>query len=372
MRKPPKPLPPPILFPLPSNEGKTHLGTYPGKHLGKPLSSAQPSPPPHRCLHFGNVKWLPEQILNPHGILIGTSGARKSTLFRNIALQLHQTYPSQVIVIDFHGDLAMAGEAYYRLDALSQWGWNLLAFPAIAEAGGWKLHALSVVELFKKTLVMGINQQGLLLDILKTCYHNQGITEHPETWNNPPPSMAHVEQMLLERTQGGCKDSKKLNFKFATLFQSTIYSKPSPPLHQDKLIRLDISKLPQFLATATAESIARHLYLSHKLRGESRSSVPYTFLMVDEAKEMLRPGMSDAIAQDGRKFGLGLWMATQSLRHLSSEVLANSSTKVILPIDASELRRTATRLNVSAEHLAALSPGQALLRITKDVHLVSL
>jgi hypothetical protein len=64
-----------------------------------------------------------------------------------------------------------------------------------------------------------------------------------------------------------CKESQKLKLKLASTFQYGIFSRLQPRL-TEKLIRIDLSKLPPELSAIAAESLAHQLMNQHKLLGE--------------------------------------------------------------------------------------------------------
>ena len=75
------------------------------------------------------------------------------------------------------------------------------------------------------------------------------------------------------------------------------------------------------------------------------------------------PGSAcDRIIADGRKFGLALVLASQSERHLSVDVIANSATKIVLPVDHTEVTAVARKFRFCESDVAALSPLSALCR----------
>lgn len=74
--------------------------------------------------------------------------------------------------------------------------------------------AIAVAAILKKALTMGVNQEGLVIDILTTCYKQRGIIQdEPKTWKQPPPTFADVREEIEARIEDGCKESSKLTLK---------------------------------------------------------------------------------------------------------------------------------------------------------------
>lgn len=339
----------------------------------KPLPQAVLSPNPPQTnnlieedgILLGSTYWNPEALPNGHIVAIGASGSGKTQTLKAIAYALRQTYPQiQVILIDFHGDQDIAGETCFPLHMNSDWGINLLVLNLDPEGGGPNLQSIQMAALLKKTLRLGPNQEGLALDVLGECYHHRGILQSDtKSWTREPPNFTDVQREIKERIEDGCKDSQKLQLKLAATFTYGIFNRAQPEL-SEKLIRVDLSKLPPELAAIAAESLARQLMNTHRLDGEMEGKLPRTYLFIDEAKEMPKVAGSacDRIIADGRKYGLALVLASQSERHLSLDVIGNSATKIVLPVDQTEAKKVARKFRFAEQKVAQLKPLIALCR----------
>jgi predicted GIY-YIG superfamily endonuclease/energy-coupling factor transporter ATP-binding protein EcfA2 len=471
-----KPLPVAVLKPEPTNNTRSPEGE--GIHLGE------------------GYYWNPETLPNGHIVAIGASGSGKTQTLKAIAFSLHQTYPDmQVILLDFHGDQEIIGETCYPIHMASPHGINPLVVNLDPEGGGSNLQAIQIAGILKKSLRLGPNQEGMLIEVIKTCYLKRGIVqEQQETWSLEPPNFDDIEEELnrrvatafqdeekkelaesiqlgdlqigktdissgrtefarhvLPNTSGiyfifhqnklvyigaardiqkridghhhiryllkehypretfqiryyehlsdwqeliklenyliqihkpplnqttlrtECKDSQKLKLKLAATFQYGVFSRPQPKL-TEKLIRIDLSKLPPSLAAISAESLAWQLMNQHRLRGEIQGRLPRTFLFIDEAKEMPKNEGSacDRIIADGRKFGLSLVLASQSERHLSQDVIGNSASKIVLPVDQTECAKVAKKFRFAEKKVAELTSLTALCRFGKEAELLEI
>jgi hypothetical protein len=65
-------------------------------------------------------------------------------------------------------------------------------------------------------------------------------------------------------------------------------------------------------------------------------------------------------------------MASQSERHLSADVIGNSSTKIVLPVDQTEVKKVSQKFRFSEKKVEALTPLNALCRFGKDAELLSI
>jgi hypothetical protein len=304
--------------------------------------------------------WNPASLPNGHLVAIGGSGSGKTQTLKAIAYSLRQDYPDiQLFMIDFHGDQGIDGETCYPLHMASDYGINPLIINLDPEGGGPNLQAITVTTIFKKMLILGVNQEATLLKTIKNCYAEQGIQQNnPDTWTQNPPDFSHIQEALEE---SGNSDAQKLLLKLNKTFEYGIFSRPQTQF-SDQHIRIDVSKLPPEIGAAAAESLCTQMMNNHRLDGETSEKMPKTYLFIDEAKELKKSPACDRIIADGRKYGLGLILASQSERHLSSDVIGNSSTKIVLPVDQTEVRGVARKFRFSEKKLEALEELTALCR----------
>lgn len=311
--------------------------------------------------------WDPERLPNAHIVLIGASGSGKTQTLKAIAYELARAYSNlRIVVIDFHGDQKLPGETCHRLHMLSPYGVNPLVLNLDPEGGGPNLQAIAVTATLKKTLQLGPNQEGLMLEILRDCYLARLIRQDDlDSWKSEPPSFADVERELDNRAEDGDKEARKLQLKLAATFQYGIFSRPQPSF-QEHLIRIDLSKLPPSLQAIAAESLAAQLMNNHRLLGEIAGKLPRTYLFIDEAKELKGSPACDRIIADGRKYGFALVLASQSERHLSADVIGNSASKIVLPVDQTEVKKVSAKFRFKEERVAQLPTLTALCRFGKD------
>ncbi len=342
---PPKPLPAQILKP---NSSKNALAatTKAGIVLGD------------------GVAWNPVDLPNGHVVLIGASGSGKTQTLKALAYELPRLFPQlKIITVDFHGDLELSGETCYPLDMESPYGINPLTIDLDTKGGGPNLQAIAVAATLKKALLLGANQEGVVINILNSCYQDAGIVQdEPRTWSTKPPTFADVQQEIDSRIENGCKESQKLALKLAATFQYGIFSREQPPLDAP-IIRFDLSalgKVPGLSAIAT-EAIAKQLLDSHRLLGETRDF--RTYLFIDEAKEVKSSRSIKLVLGDGRKYGLCAVLASQRDAEISEEAIANSSTKIVLGVDQTEVTRVAKRFRFAPDLVANLAPLEALVRM---------
>jgi hypothetical protein len=314
-----------------------------------------------------NCYWNPELLANPHGAIIGSSGSGKTQTLKAIALECNRQLGINLIIIDFHGDQSLPGETAYQLHASSNSGINPLVIDQSTTGGGPNLQAIAVANSFTSALRLGPNQQGLMIEILLECYKKRGITSSPLSWQLEPPNLLDLEYELAGKSESGCKESAKLLLKLRATFEYGIFSRNQPDLF-NPITRIDLSELAKVpgLQAIAAECICKQLLDHHRLLGESGSKTPITIIFIDECKELKGQPTPDRIIADGRKYGLGLWVASQRSQHLSAEILSNTQTKIVLPVDSTDIAATAKKFRFHDVQVAQLEPLTALVRIGSE------
>jgi len=317
------------------------------------------------------VFWNPLELRNGHMVILGTSGSGKTQTLKAIAHELPKLFPDvKIIIADFHGDLSLPEEVCYPLDAESPYGLNPLKLDLDPKGGGCDLQAIAVAAILKKSLSMGTNQEGLAINVLTRCYEKCGIVQSDRlSWKKEPPTFADFQMELESRVEDGCKESEKLLLKLAATFKYGIFSKAQPSL-DSQIIRFDLSALAKVpgLSAIAAETLLKQLLDSHKLLGEIEGKVPRSYVFLDEVKEIKGSKTLTRITAEARKFGLGAVVASQRDADISDEVLANSSTKIVLAVDQVEVNRVAKRFRFAVNLVADLNPLEALARLDNDGH----
>lgn len=316
------------------------------------------------------VYWNPVNLPNGHIAIIGASGSGKTQTLKAIAYELPRLISSvRCITLDFHGDQELPGEVCYPLNMESPYGINPLVVDLDTKGGGPSLQAIAIAVILRKALILGVNQEGLVIDILTTCYKQRGIIQDdPATWRREPPTFADVRREIESRIESGCKESQKLALKFAAMFEYGIFTKPQPSLDAGQIIRFDLSALGKVpgLGAIAAEALIKQVMDSHRILGEIEGKIPRSYIFIDECKEVKDSKSVNLVFADGRKYGLCAAVGSQKRKDMSDDVIMNSATKILLAVDQTEVKKTARDFRFAEGLVSQLQPLEALIRMGSD------
>jgi len=341
------------------------------------------------------VVWEPRAEVNPHMLILGASGSGKTQTIRMLVWELGRR-GIPVLVIDFAGDQEVEGERVVRLVPGGVWGVNPLEIHRDPRGGGPDAQRFIVVRAIAEAFApFGVVQASLLDQAIKRAYRRSGVTEDPATWGAKMPTMADVrrelEAMSAERLRqraqasggeasrrgrgsasedGGRRRTPEdhLLAKIGPVFDSKVFQGRSVDVVTARagILRLDLSKLPWELQYLVVDVTLRQVFRHAMLSGET--SELRRFVVIDEAKLAMptmrrdRPSaIVNRVVSEGRKYGIGVILATQSAEHVTGDVRRNIGAKLLLKHDETEIQVTARRFRVEAGLLAALDrPGVGL------------
>jgi len=318
---------------------------------------SQPGVEDHAMTHWldGEYPWILEDELNPHVIIVGSSGSGKTSFLKAFLWDLRRVYGVRILVIDFHGEyselvLAMGGD----IVDLSMHSVNPFSSIDLGKPEKPSDRVFDFVESLRVVYPeLGSVQIGLAIDTLKSLFASRGIVdENPSTWTLDPPTFEELYNTIARLARGSrtrvSESAETLRLRLEPLL--SIFSERTTlsldQIASREILSIDLSSIRcESCKDLLVEWLLRKLFRYRQTR--KVVSDVYTYIAIDEAHRVAKRGSSTIlidIARESRKYRLGLVLSTQRLTDLSSEILVNASTKIMLKMDSSEDLREAASI----------------------------
>ena len=340
----PEPKPTPMPTPMPTPEP-----------VPQPMPEEPPVPDPEvddpRSMEIllGNrttgeepVLWLPndtEQVFHTNMGIIGTMGTGKTQLTKSVVTQLYRSqgdnfngYPLGILIFDYKGDYNETKKDFVSAtDARVLKPYRLPFNPlALHRTQAFKpLLPMRTANEFKDTISkifnLGVKQRQFLLDCIVKAYANQGILpEDPGTWDRTPPTFDQVYRVFEEESAGRPLDSLTAAMKKIQQF-CLFEADPRKAVALGQLLKgvvvIDLSGYDSDIQSLIVAITLDHFYAYMHKTGSSRTDGRFRqqryFLLVDEADSFMSQDFPSLrkLLKEGREFGVGMILSTQSLTH---------------------------------------------------------
>ena len=288
------------------------------------------------------VLWTPndtEQILHPNMGIIGTMGTGKTQFTKSLVCQIvrqnERNFGGEgvgILIFDYKGDYNETKEDFVNATGARVFKPYLLPYNplAIVEPRTFKpLLPIHTANAFKDTLAkiyrLGPKQQQLLLECIRSAYKERGILpESPQTWKRHPPTVADVYRIYTEEAAGRAPDSltaaiNKLQ-QFRIFDDSPVSGKSIRDLSKGVVV-IDLSGYDPDIQNLVVDITLDQFYSQMLATGSSQTDGRYRqlrqLILVDEADNFMKEDFPSLrkILKEGREFGVGTVLSTQSLSH---------------------------------------------------------
>lgn len=308
------------------------------------------------------------KLLNPHGFVLGVSGAGKSVTLKNLLLQVALNTNDHILIVDSEREYTKITEAV---------GGEVITLSPNSP------HRINVVEvdadyadednpvMIKSELLMAIaedDMQGSSLgarekSIIDRCCGNV-LRPYLKSGKGKPPTMVDVYQNMLAQKESVAQDLA-LRFELITVGSLNIFAQPTNVDITNRIACVDIHEVGRELS-GSALKIVFDFFGSRV--GRNAANGIRTWIFLDEIHLFFQNRYSEIFLSRAwkryRKKNTFLTGATQNISEvLDSEMarlmLANSEYLVLLNQAASDRKVLAELLNISETQLSYITNSQA-------------
>jgi hypothetical protein len=324
------------------------------------------------------ASWYPDKCANGHLVIIGGSGAGKTTTMRKIIGELRDE-KLPVLVMDFHGDIDPAqpsqetlikftydqNEQFINPFFLDQTYKDLISPTRVKNEfmEAWRSHYPS----------MGIQQTNVLRRLIEASFGAKQIGSDPTTWA----SQIDFGDIMIAFEEAEMRPTDRANLEpyLVRYAESRVFHGGSGiPVEEfiSRSYRLDLSQLDEETRNVVADVTLRRLFMLVSALGPVDSAAVgrdkfRVFVAIDEAQLLMRSRSTAkaSIAKytaEARKFGIGLIMATQLKDTIPNDVWGNIDTRFFMKaLDRDERIKNAKAAGVAESEISSLSIGGGLM-----------
>lgn len=323
--------------------------------------------------------WFPEpspEAPNPHMVVCGASGSGKTYLLTSLMAELTQ-HGLPALVFDFgqgfsEGELPPEISSYvqfHQIDVNHRGvGINPLALHP-SDVRGPVNAAQRVADTFQRVYPsLGIQQHAQIRDAVLDCFAASGIRpEDPTTWSRPTPAFSRLRTALEFRANDpenpGRRAAGLAASHTSTLFVFDVFRQRGVALDWSAYVSgavpwiIQLAGLEQSVASATTEFLLWNFLGFIETLGPGRL---HSYVVLDEAHRLAigHASPTERLLREGRKFGVGLLLASQQPQDFGELVFSNTATQVVFQVDDTTgrvARRLARKaLNKNASEVARL------------------
>jgi DNA phosphorothioation-dependent restriction protein DptH len=300
------------------------------------------------------VYWNPDPetgAANPHVLVLGESGFGKTYMISCLLAELAQENITSVI-FDY-------GQGFSRESSPAEFVKATNPLELLAVRDGIDINPL---QIFPTDLLGPVNVAQRVADTFRRVYRGIGVQQHailrqavleamkdssiladkPESWTDDLPAFGNVQRKLLDYAEDPVNPHSRhaatAASHISTLFVFNTFRNTGKKLTWPHLFDVEkrtciiqLKGLEHSLESAVTELLLWNLIGYIEALGPSPLRC---FVVLDEAHKLSfdRGSPVEKLLREGRKFGLGLILASQQPEDFSSAAFANTATKIIFQV----------------------------------------
>ena len=314
----------------------------------------------------GDVVWQPSIRSSPHCFIMGIPGQGKSVTTLRILNELaRQDVPA--LVIDFHGQFGDPQGSYARLTRGSiinaAQGLPFSPFELDAsqqDSDQQQAQSYAIAEIIAKITGLGLRQQDDLYQAIRSAYAIR-----------PNPTPADVLRILERQEQARRGDGVIARCRAILemrLFRPNTSDGRDGPRFIEALrsgMVLDLHELRIEQVQLAAGAFALRSILRDMFHWGNADRIRLA-IVLDEAHRLGNDPSLLKLMKEGRKYGIAVIIATQSLNDIDQDVLSNTGTRILFRSNYPESQKLSRYIRVQGidvrERIEGLGVGQAFVQ----------
>ena len=287
-----------------------------------------------------SVIWTIETKGSPHAFIVGSTGSGKSVTTRRI-IKAFSEHAVPTLVIDYHGDMADDAPSGAQVLSVARDGLGFNPFdigsdPRLLNAA---LHEIS--EVIAYVCELGDIQQNHIYRALIKTFQDLG-------WVNGKagerlPTMAEFAT-AVEAIEKGAK-GKNARARIVPLTDFGLFRDEATdfnPLGVGQGLVIDLRGQLEVVQLAASSFLLRKLY--REMFNWPADSTIKVAAILDEAHRFAKDKSLPKILKEGRKYGVSVVVASQSVDDFDKNVLVNCGTKIVFKTNFPESKMVAKLL----------------------------
>lgn len=330
----------------------------------------------------------PKKLTNQHILIVGKSGAGKTQTASAFLWELAKA-GIRAIIFDFQGEYMSdkltnaKGETFLECtqsqvldasDGIAVNPFDVPVDPYSHKRQNFMKVVYQVAASLAKIFGLGDIQHAILRDAISQAFIVNGfVVGDKSTWNNQAPSMAQVWMILKQKELSEGGNVRNLNLRIQPLFETGVFLDTSDALGFERvlettsIVRLSNLATPQ-LMVAVSRFLLQRIYSDMLARGPSNEL--RLFAVVDEAHKLSYEETLTELIREARKYGLGILLASQSVKDFDPIIFDMVGTKIALQLEGDDAKIMADNLglvvkndrDIARELILNEAPQRALLR----------
>jgi DNA phosphorothioation-dependent restriction protein DptH len=339
-------------------------------------------------VYWDPIGTTPKKLTNQHVLIVGKSGAGKTQTASAFLWELTKARVP-FIIFDFQGEYISGkltnaeGKSFLEctgakvLDAADGINVNPLEIPLDPHSGKKQNYVKVVYQVansLAKIFGLGEIQHAILRDAINQAFVAAGFVPNiKETWQRPAPNFSAVWTILkhMEEEIGG--NVRNLNLRVQPLFETGVFLENTDPrgfeaiLEETHVLRLSNLATPE-LMVAVSRFALQKLYADMLAKGPTNEM--RVFAVVDEAHKLSYEETLTELIREARKYGVGILLASQSVKDFDRVVFDMVGTKIALQLEGDDAKVMAENLglvdkrdrDIARQFILNQAPHVALVR----------